>query len=118
MYLNKSNKGIGWYSYVNKNQRNEDIENAPTINFVFKKGTKEPEMKKVDWDLFFIDKEGNKRLVLPYVDEWGDGQRTICFRILGETIERKQQSTLPFYGEEETEPVQDVVIESSELPFY
>ena len=114
MYLNKSSKGIGWYSYIKKNQRSENVENAPTLNFVFKKDT-EPEANTIEGDLFFIDRMGNKRMVFPYVNDW-NGNRRIEFRIMG--CEKQVQSPLPFYGEEETEPVQDVEIESSDLPFY
>ena len=110
MYLNKSNKGIGWYSLVSKNTMGEKLEKGEYLNFVFKKGT-EPSDEKLEGDLFFIDMYGNKRLVLPYVDEY-NGKRTVKFRLMDELHKVDKM------GGSKSDLGKSLDISPEELPFY
>ena len=109
MYLNKSKKGIGWYSAVKRNQANAETEPL-YINFLFKKGT-EPQGETIEGDLFFIDRNGDKRMVLPFINEY-NGNKRIEFRIMGG--QAKVENSLPFYEE----PKKDVALDPEDLPFY
>ena len=117
MYLNKSNKGIGWYSVVNKDAKNNKLDKGEYINFIFKRGT-EPDENVLVADLYLIDQYGNKRPVYPYVDEY-NGNRTVKFRIkepLAQSQETKQDNAK--MGGSRSDLGQDLDIQPDDLPFY
>lgn len=81
MFLNRKQKGYGWYTKV-------ESKDNPTIhgyvNFSFKRGcepTNLTEFGSYSGDLYFIDKDGNKRKVFPYVEEY-QGTISVKFKIL------------------------------------
>lgn len=115
MYLNKSNKGIGWYSVVNKNYMGEKQEKGEYINFIFKKGA-EPEDEKTEGDLFFIDSYGNKRLVLPFIDEY-NGNRQVKFRLM-DVLHQEPKTESDRMGGSRSNSGKSVEIETDDLPFY
>ena len=88
MYLNKSNKGIGWYSIVSKDAKGNKLDKGEYINFIFKRGA-EPDENVMVADLYLIDQYGNKRPVYAYVDEY-NGNRTVKFRILDDGYSRSR----------------------------
>ena len=118
MYINKSIRGIGWYSVVQKNYTGEKMEKGEFMNFIFKKGT-EPEDESISGDLFFIDQYGNKRLVLPFVDEY-NGSRQIKFRLMDvlhqeHKEEPKQDNSM--MGGYASDSGQSLDISPDDLPF-
>ena len=117
MYLNKSNKGIGWYSVINKDGKGNKLDKGEYINFVFKRGT-EPDENVLVADLYLIDQYGNKRPVYAYVDEY-NGNRSVKFRIL-EPLAQSQQvkEDNSKMGGSRSDLGQSVDIDPSELPFY
>ena len=115
MYLNKSNKGIGWYAVVQKNYMGEKQEKGEFINFIFKKGA-EPEDEKMEGDLFFIDSYGNKRLVLPFIDEY-NGHRSVKFRLM-DVLHQDSKNESQMMGGAKSNSGKSVNIESDDLPFY
>lgn len=116
MYLNKSNRGIGWYSFVNKNGKGEKLEKGEYINFIFKKGT-EPEDEKLEGDLFFIDSYGNKRLVLPFVDEYNNVKQ-VKFRLMDELHKEEPKEDNSNMGGYASESGQSIDLSPDEFPFY
>ena len=119
MYINKSSRGIGWYSVVNKTYAGEKMERGEYLNFVFKKGC-EPNDETIEGDLFFVDSYGNKRLVLPYVDCY-NGRREIKLRlmdVLHRADDFKPKEDNSKMGGYASESGKSVNIEQSELPFY
>ena len=81
MFLNRKQKGYGWYTKV-------ESKDNPTIhgyvNFSFKRGcepTNLTEFGSYSGDLYFIDKDGNRRKVFPYVEEY-QGTISVKFKIL------------------------------------
>ena len=112
MYLNKSNKGIGWYAVVQKNYMGEKQEKGEYINFIFKKGA-EPEDEKMEGDLFFIDSYGNKRLVLPFIDEYNNN-RQVKFRLM-DVLHKEDTSKM---GGSRSDLGKSVDVNPDDLPFY
>lgn len=84
MFIKKSNKGFGWFSTVTKDNKGNklDVDKFGYVHFVFAKDS-EPanlnEQGNYEADLYLIDNEGNKRLVLPYVNDYNGH---VEFRIL------------------------------------
>lgn len=126
MYLNKSNKGIGWYSYVDRTEKNEELKGQDrlSINFVFKKDCAPLTDDSIKGELYFIDESGNKRKVRPFVDTFNGG-KFLKFRLYG--IEGEQKNDLPFYEQKETQDMfttkeskamESVDIKPDDLPFY
>lgn len=124
MYLNKSSKGIGWYSFINKTYAGEKTEDGMYLNFIFKKGA-EPQAEAINGDLFFIDAYGNKRLVLPYIDDY-NGNRQIKFRLMDvihQVNDFDRKATEPKednsnMGGKASQSGQSIGIEPNDLPFY
>ena len=115
MYLNKSNKGIGWYAVVQKNYMGEKQEKGEFLNFIFKKGT-EPEDEKMEGDLFFVDSYGNKRLVLPFIDEY-NGHRLVKFRLM-DVLHKDEKEDTSKFGGKASQSAKSVDIDTEDLPWY
>lgn len=107
MYINKSAKGIGWFTSVTKNQNGEKMEHPAYINFTFKKGT-EPTDPTIEGDLYFIDRYGKKRKVFPYYNDFGNGR--VEFKILDLEDNSKM-------GGNRADSSKNI-IDPDELPFY
>lgn len=117
MYLNKSNKGIGWYSVINKDGKGNKLDKGEYINFVFKRGA-EPDENVLVGDLYLIDQYGNKRPVYAYVDEF-NGNRTVKFRILdplAQSETTKQENAK--MGGNRSDLGMTINIQPDDLPFY
>ena len=113
MYINRKQKGFGWYAKVISKDMNTNAERVGYINFSFKKGcepTNLNEKGSLEGDLYFIDKQGNKRKVYPIVNEYS-GIRTIEFKLL--EIENNQN-----FGGSRANSGESVNISQDELPFY
>ena len=108
MYLNKSAKGIGWFTSVTRNQNGEKMEHPAYIIFTFKKGT-EPTDPTIEGDLYFIDRYGRKRKVFPYYNDYGQGR--VEFKILEEEGSPKMAGKV-------SDSAKSVDISPEELPFY
>ena len=115
MYLNKSKRGIGWYSVIQKNYSGEKMEKCEFLNFIFKKGC-EPEEESISGDLFFVDSYGKKRLVLPYVDDF-NGSRQIKFRLMDE-LHKVSEEDKKMMGGAKSDSGKSLDINPDDLPFY
>ena len=116
MYINKSSTSYNWYTVVNKTGKGETIEKPAYISFSFKKGCDPKNLNEYgsyEGDLYFIDKQGNKRKVFPYVNVYND-QKHIEFKILD--IEGKQDNSM--MGGPRSDTGKSVGIEPDELPFF
>lgn len=118
MYINKSNKGIGWFSVVQKNYMGEKLEKGEFLNFIFKKGT-EPDDESISGDLFFVDSYGNKRLVLPFVDDY-NGSRKIKFRLMDQLHKEPEPEAnySNMMGGYASDAGKSVDLSPDDLPFY
>lgn len=118
MYLNRKQKGYGWYTKVVSKDLNTDAERTGYVNFSFKKDC-EPtddtlgEYGSYEADLYLIDKHG-KRRVFPTVHEY-NGNSYIEFKILG--YEDQKPTTNKMAGSR-SDIGQTVDIEPDDLPFY
>ena len=123
MYLNKNQKGFGYYSVVSKNGKGEETPHKQYINWNFKKGT-EPtqyqlnEKGSYEAELYLIDKNGDSRKVFPYIDEY-NGNASIRFRVLGvesdEDYDKRMEQTIT---REQGLNGGEINIDQEELPFY
>lgn len=121
MYLNRSSRGIGWYSVVTKDNKGNKLEKGEYLNFIFKKGA-EPQDDVITGDLFLIDQYGAKRPVFPYVDEY-NGNRQIKFRILDALAQPNpnaefNQDFEKNMGGRASQSGQSIDIDPDSLPFY
>lgn len=107
MFIDKSKKGIGWYTSVrDTDERDVKAEKPMYINYVFSRDA-EPQGEKLEGMLMFVSKDGTKYNVFPYIHEF-NGQKSLQFRLY---IPKKKDDTEKFGNP-------NVNIESSELPFY
>lgn len=83
MYINRQKNGYGWYSKIISKDLNTQAERLGYINFSFKKGCEPNNLENgsLEGDLYFIDKQGNKRKVFPIAKE-RNGLVYIEFKIL------------------------------------
>lgn len=113
MFLNKKQKGYGWYAKVISKDMNTNAERIGYINFSFKKGDEPTNLNdkgSYEGELYFIDKQGNKRKVFPIVNEYS-GIRTVEFKLL--EIENNSN-----FGGSRADSSKSLNIETEELPFY
>ena len=106
MFLNKAKKGFGWYIAVKKDSKGQETEQPMYVNFTFKRDCEPTNLNdkgSYDADLYLIDKQGNRRRVFPYINEWGD-HRSVEFKIMD--VEEAQKLDV------------NVKIGPEELPFY
>ena len=107
MFIDKSKKGIGWYTAVRDTDvRDVKAEKPLYINYVFSRDA-EPQGEKLDGTLMFVAKDGTKYNVFPYIHEF-NGQKSLQFRLY---FPKKKDET-GMFGNPNT------VIESNDLPFY
>lgn len=117
LFLNRQQKGYGWYAKV----VSKDIggnETTGYINFSFKRGFEPNNLSdkgSYDGELYFIDKQGNKRKVFPIADEYR-GVVNINFKLL--EVEGKDTLPSSIETKKEDEPVSNIKIEDISLPFY
>lgn len=113
MFLNRKTKGYGWYTKVISKDINTNAERIAYINFSFKKGCEPTNLNdkgSYEGELYFIDKDGNKRKVFPIANEYS-GIRTVEFKLL--EIEDNSK-----FGGSRSDSAKSVNIEQEELPFY
>lgn len=113
MFLNRNQRGYGWYSKVVSKDLNTNAERLGYINFTFKKGcepTNLNEKGSYEGELYFIDKQGNKRKAFPIVNEY-NGLTRIDFKLL------EVEDTSNFGGDR-SDSVKSLNLEPNDLPFY
>lgn len=108
MFINKKQKGYGWYSKISSKDLDTNKEITDYLNFSFKRDC-EPNTEVLEGDLYFIDKQGVKRKVFPIAKEYND-RKYIEFKIL----EYEGTSKM---GGNRSNSAQNV-ISKDELPFY
>lgn len=105
MYINKSDKGYGYYSTIKSKDKNGN-EVTAFMNINFKKGT-EPEEKSIQGELYFIDEFGDKRKAFFNAFKKNDGSTAVGLFLLGPEgtgsvpmgfkVEEIKPDDLPFY---------------------
>lgn len=113
MYLNKNQRGIGWYSKIISKDLNTNAERLGYLNFTFKKGCEPTNLNdkgSYEGDFYFIDKQGNRRKVFPIVTEY-NGLSRVDFKLL--EVENNSN-----FGGNKSDSGKSVGIETNDLPFY
>lgn len=112
MYLNRKQKGYGWYSKVVSKDLNSNAERVGYIDFSFKKDCEPDNLNENGsyvGELYFIDKDNRKRKVFPIVKEY-NGKTSIEFKLLEWQFSEQQDNSK--FGK--TYPD----IKAEDLPFY
>ena len=111
MYINKRKNGFGWYSKIISKDLNTQAERLGYINFSFKKGCEPTNLENgsLEGDLYFIDKQGNKRKVYPIAKE-SNGLINIEYKLL--RIENNSN-----FGGSRANSGKSIDIEDDDLPF-
>ena len=117
MFLNKRQKGYGWYSKVVSKDLNTQAERIGYINFSFKKDCEPTNLNdkgSYEGDLYFIDSEGNKRKVYPIVNDY-NGVISIEYKLL--EVEQSNVDNSKFGGNR-SDSVSSLDISQEDLPWY
>lgn len=111
MYINKSDKGYGYYSTIKSKDKNGN-EVTAFMNINFKKGT-EPESKSIQGELYFIDEFGDKRKAFFNAYKRNDGTVQPGLVLMG--VERSRER---YSNQEKEQKDSTLVINPEDLPFY
>ena len=117
MFLNKKQKGYGWYTKVVSKDLNSDAERVGYINFSFKKDCEPTNLNQNGsyvGDLYFIDQDNNKRKVFPVVKEF-NGISSIEFKLL-ETEDNSIDNSK--FGGKRSDSASSINISQEDLPWY
>ena len=111
MYINKQKSGYGWYSKIVSKDLNTQAERLGYINFSFKKSCEPTNLENgsLEGDLYFVDKQGNKRKVFPIAKE-RNGLIYIEYKLL--EIENNSN-----FGGNRANSGKSLNIEDEDLPF-
>ena len=109
MFINKKQKGYGWYSKITSKDM-EGKETTAYINFSFKRDC-EPNLDTLEGDLYFVDKTGHRRKIFAVAREY-NGQTSIDFKLLEDETEDNSM-----FGGKRCDSTKNI-IEKNDLPFY
>lgn len=123
LFLNKSNSGYGWYIKVPLKDRDGNVlkdkygkEMCGFMNFSFKKDDEPTNLGRFgsyEGDLYFIDKDGNKRKAYPIAHEY-NGKISVELKLL----EPNKEYDTKNFGGDRADMGESINIEQDELPFY
>ena len=113
MYINKNDKGYGYYSTVKSKDKNgEEVTAFVSVNF--KKGS-EPSEKSIKGELYFIDEYGDKRKAFFTSYKRADGTTSPGLFLMD--IEHGRNYNYKEIEQQKSKQIMDE-IKPEELPFY
>lgn len=122
MWINRKQKGFGWYSKVVSKDLNSNAERVGYIDFSFKKDCEPDNLNEkgsYEGDLYFIDKDNRIRKVFPVVKEY-NGKTSIEFKLLDWQFRTEEQQIAQdnsnFGGSKSNSA--DNIVSADDLPFY